>query len=160
MRPDACDVAESHRILVYGRRTTMKRIALAALLSGLAACSGGQKPTAKTGSDTPLLSKKFSLSWGIEQATAKADVFLQATDETGKQTSYPVGTYAGDCKVITPAAAMRAVTGVTCTSGVEIDAVVEGAEVVVLKGTGGDPMAREEVTRVAAPPGAKIELAT
>jgi hypothetical protein len=133
----------------------MKRIALALVL---AACGGGAKPATTTAAG-PVLAKRFSLAWGIEQAAAKAEVFLQATDETGKQTSYPVGSYDGLCKVITPAAEMKAVTGVACSSGVEVDAVIEGGDVIVLKGTGGDPMARQEVTRIAAPPGAKVEVA-
>src|SRR5215510_68315 len=134
----------------------MKRIALAIVL---VACGSAKPQTTGPGSDQAQLAKKFSLAWGIEQATGKAEVFLQATDETGKHTSYPVGTYDGQCQVITPAAAMKAVTAVGCSSGVEIDAVVEGADVVILKGVGGDPMAREEITRVTTPPGAKVEVA-
>lgn len=135
----------------------MKRIVVALIL---AACGGSTPPASGPGSGSEtVLAKRFSLTWGIAQAATKADVFLQATDETGKQTSYPLGSYDGQCKVITPDAAMKAVTAVSCTSGVELDAVVEGADVVVLKGSGGDPMARVEVTRVSAPPGAKVEFA-
>ena len=135
----------------------MKRLAIAIALT---ACGGGKKPdpaTAGSGSGTVLYAKQLSVSWGITQNPTKADLFLQTTDETGKQLSYSVGTYDGTCKTITPAAEMKALTGVSCTSGIELDAVIQGDEIVVLKGKGGDPMAREEVTRIGAPPGAKIE---
>lgn len=138
-------------MLLFG---TMKRMVVAVIL---AACGGSTPPAA--GPSEAVLAKKFSLTWGIQQAASKADVFLQATDETGKQTSYPLGTYDGQCKVIAPDAAMKAVTAVSCTSGVELDAVLEAADVVVLKGTGGDPMARTEVTRITTPPGAKVDVA-
>ena|SRR5438874_12367868 len=138
----------------------MKRLAIAIVL---VACGGGKKSastTAGSGSGQALYAKRFSVAWGITQNTGKADVFLQATDETGKQLSYPLGTYDGDCKPIPPPEAMKALTACSCTGGVEIDAVIQGDEIVVLKGKGGDPMAREEVTRIGAPPGAKIEAGT
>jgi hypothetical protein len=146
---------------------------LAIVLALVAACSGSAKKDTtppqegSAGSDGPALyAKKLAVSWGIQQTTGQADVFLQATDETGKQTSYPLGTYPGVCQVITPAPDMKALTGVSCTNGdtgTELDAVVSGDEVIVLKGatTQGaapDPMAREEVTRIKAPPGAKIQI--
>ena len=138
----------------------MKRLAIA--ISLVAACSGGKKSPANagsgSGSGSTMYAKQFSLSWGITQNAGKADIFLQTTDETGKQLSYPLGTYDGECKTITPAAEMKALTAVSCSSGIELDAVVQGSDIVVLKGKGSDPMAREEVTRVGAPPGAKIEV--
>ena len=136
----------------------MKRLAIAIVL---VSCSGSNKPATTAGSGSgsgpTLYAKKLSIAWGISPKTGKSDVFLQTTDETGKQLSYAVGTYDGDCKPITPAADMKALTGVSCTGGDELDAVIQGDEIVVLKGKGGDPMAREEVTRIGAPPGAKIE---
>ena len=136
----------------------MKRLAIAI---ALAACGGGNKAAstapAGSGSGTVLYAKQLAVSWGITQNPTKADLFLQTTDETGKQLSYALGTYDGTCKSITPAADMKALTGVSCTSGIELDAVIQGDDIVVLKGKGGDPMAREEVTRITAPPGAKIE---
>ena len=89
------------------------------------------------------------------------------TDETGKQTSYPVGTYEGTCQAIKPAEDMKALSGVNCTAGnggIELHAVVNDADIVVLKlkvqvGVTPDPMAREEVTRVKAPAGAAISAA-
>jgi hypothetical protein len=134
----------------------MRRFAVMVLV--VMACSGTSKP-AKTAGDgsgsQAIYAKKISVSWGIQGN----DVFLQLTDETGKQTSYPVGTYAGECKIMTPAPDMKAVSGVTCTSGsdkVELDAVVSGPDIIVVKGNGADPMSRDEVTRVAAPGGAAV----
>ena len=143
------------------------------VLAVLVACGGkGKQDTANAGSGSgsgsqALYAKKMAISWGIEDhGGTKADVFLQTTDDTGKQTSYPLGTYDGVCKVFTPAPEMKAVTGVSCTSdhgGVELHAVVDSEQVIILKlvvqaGATPDPMSRTEVTRVAAPPGAKVEV--
>jgi len=54
--------------------------------------------------------------------------------------------------------------GLEAAGGTELHAVVNDADIVVLKlkvqvGVTPDPMAREEVTRVKAPPGAAIEAA-
>jgi hypothetical protein len=128
----------------------MRGFAVALVL--VMACSGKSKHVATAGSGSQAVyAKKTSVSWGI----TGGDVFLQLTDETGKQTSYPLGTYQGECKVITPAAEMKAMTGVSCT-GVELDAVVSADEIIVLKGNGTDPMSREEVTRVKAPGGSAV----
>jgi hypothetical protein len=62
---------------------------------------------------------------------------------------------------------MKALSGVNCTAGnagTELHAVINDADIVVLKlkvqvGVTPDPMAREEVTRVKAPAGAAIEAA-
>jgi hypothetical protein len=139
-----------------------------AIILVLAACSGGSKNAATTagaGSGSAIYGKKIAVSWGIQQAESSADVFLQTTDETGKQVSYPLGTYQGQCKVVTPAPEMKAITAVQCNqpaTGVELDAVTTGDEIIILKantqnGVAPDPMSREEVTRVKAPGGAKIE---
>jgi len=145
------------------------RLAIAILL---VACSGG-KP--KKGGDTShkdgsaaIYAKKLTVSWGLQPKGSATDVFLQTTDETGKQVSYPVGTYDGTCTVIKPAEDMKAVTGVNCTAGsqgIELDAVTTNDEIIVLKlkvevGVTPDPMARQEVTRVRAPSGAAIESGT
>lgn len=138
-----------------------------AIILVIAACSGGSKKastTAGTGS-AAVYAKKLSISWGITQGDTSADVFLQTTDETGAQTSYPLGTYQGTCKVITPAPEMKAATAVQCNqpaTGVELDAVTTEDEIIILKantqnGVAPDPMSREELTRVKAPGGAKIE---
>ena len=139
-------------------------ITLAFLVScGTRARSGS---TTTASDEPPLLAKKVALSWGIEKHGEMADVFLATTDETGKQVSHPLGRYKGECAVITPDKSMNAVSGVACRTGgtgTELHAVIERAEdIVVLKlgideGVTHDPMAREEVTRVKVPRGAKIE---
>ena len=146
----------------------MMRFAIPLLLA--AACSGKakQEPTAGSGSGSApaLYAKKLMLGWGIQDHNGtSADVFLQTTDETGKQTSYPLGTFPGDCKIIKPPLEMKAVTAVACTTGAggtELDAVTTDTEIIILKGKSGstDPMGREEVTRVRAAGGAKIESGT
>jgi hypothetical protein len=63
---------------------------------------------------------------------------------------------------------MKAATAVACTSngsGVEIDAVIDGETVIVLRGDvkdGGapDPMSRVEIQRVKAPGGAAVQVGT
>ena len=143
----------------------MKRLAIAILL--VAACSGKSKTGTGTtaGSGSAVLAKKIVVTWGIQQKASGADVFLQTTDETGKQVSHPLGSYQGQCQVIKPVEEMRAATGVNCSvdsAGTELHAVVSDGEIIVLKmsvqvGVTPDPMAREEVTRVKAPSGAAIE---
>ena len=139
------------------------------LCAAAAACGSKnkQEPTTGSGSGSAIYAKKLAVSWGITAKGASSEVFLQTTDETGKQTSYPVGTYDGTCQVIKPAEDMKALSGVNCTAGdegVELHAVVDAPEIIVLKlivkvGVAPDPMAREEVTRVKAPAGAAIEAA-
>ena len=146
-------------------------VILLALIStgGLVACGGAQQP-APTGE--PMIAKKVDVSWGIEKhpetGEPMADVFLATTDETGKQVSHSLGRYKGECTVITPAPDMNAPTGVACrtgATGTELHAVVQhGDEIVVLKlgvdgGVKPDPMAREVVTTIKVPLGAKIEVA-
>ena len=144
----------------------MKRLAI--VLALLAACSSGQKKTTSgqgSGSDkTALYAKKISLGWGFQKQSSSTDVFLQTTDETGQQVSYPLGNFPGECKAFSPAAEMKALTGVTCT-GIELHAVVQDQDIVILKlhtdqGGTPDPMAREEVQRIKAPGGAAIEAST
>jgi len=137
-------------------------------LALVAACSGAAR-TEKTGtgSGEPPVARKVAVSWGIEQHGETADMFLATTDETGKQVSHALGSYKGICSVITPAPEMNAVTGVACrtgATGTELHAVIQnGEDIVILKlgidpGVKPDPMAREEVTRVKVPLGAKIQV--
>jgi hypothetical protein len=139
-----------------------------AIILVIAACSGGTKKgstTADNGS-AAVYAKKISISWGITQGDGSAEVFLQTTDETGAQVSHPLGTYPGKCRVVVPAPEMKAATAVQCNqpaTGVELDAVTTDDEVIILKantqnGVAPDPMSREEVTRVKAPGGAKVEV--
>ena len=144
----------------------MKRLAY--ILIAAACSGGGTKTTSTPGAgrgSAAIYAKKVVKSWGIQQSASSADVFLQTTDETGKQTSYPLGTNQGQCKVITPAAELKAVSAVACNqvaTGVELDAVATDEEIIILKGktqNGGapDPKSREEVKRVKAPGGANVE---
>src|SRR5689334_19121520 len=92
-----------------------------ALVAVVAACSDKGK-TGKTigngsGDGPPLLVKKVSVGWGISPQADLAEIFLVTTDETGKQTSHPVGTYKGKCTVVFPPAEMGALTGVSCVTG-------------------------------------------
>jgi hypothetical protein len=137
----------------------MKRLAI--VLGLAAACSGGQKPPTGTGSGSQVYAKKISLGWGFQAEGTTTNVFLQVTDETGRQVSHPITSFTGECKPISPAAAMKAITGCACT-GFELHAVVQGDDIVILKlpSTTTDPMAREEVTRIKTPGGAAIEAGT
>ncbi len=143
----------------------MKRLAI--VLGLVVACSSGQKPGTGSGSGSDkraVYAKKISLGWGFQKAATTTDVFLQTTDETGQQVSYPLGTFAGECKAISPAAEMKALTGVSCT-GLELHAVVQEQDVVILKlrtdqGGTPDPMAREEIQRIKVPGGAAVEAST
>ena len=139
---------------------------LAILVGLLSSCGGAAKPGGGSTAE-PVIAKRVALTWGLEKHGASTEVFLATTDETGKQVSHPVGSYRGDCAVITPAKEMNALTGVACRyggTGVELHAVIQhGVDVVVVKlgtdeGVTPDPMAREEVTRVTVPLGAKIEV--
>jgi hypothetical protein len=140
-------------------------------LASFAACSGKSKKGSTTGEGTgsgsaAIYGKKYVVSFGITQAESSAEVFLQTTDETGHQISHPLGTFDGQCQTMKPEADMKAVSGVHCAmagseKGVELDAVIVGDELVVLKldvqvGVAPDPMARTEVTRVKAPAGAAV----
>lgn len=143
----------------------MMRLALA-LGFALCACSSPSKPAAQTGGSAgaPLPAQKVILSWGIQPQGSAADVFLQTTDEMGKQVSHPVGTFQGQCAPTKAAAEMKAVIAVACkdgAGGIELHAMAGDAEIIVLKmkiddGVAPDPMAREEVTRVKVPGGAAI----
>jgi hypothetical protein len=150
-------------------RNAFVLLAVASCLS-LMACSGKSKPgstsTTGSGSDSPaVLTKKFHLSWGIQQGASSADVFLQTTDETGHQVSHALGTFKGTCAAITPAPEMKAIIGVLCkegATGTELHAVEQGAQVIVLKmpwaeGATPDPMDRTEVTRIGIPSGASVD---
>jgi hypothetical protein len=147
----------------------MKALVLAIVV--VVACSGSKNKqgpeAAGSGSGSAIYAKKIAVSWGITSAGSSSEVFLQTTDETGKQVSHPVGTYEGTCQVIKPAEDMKALSGVNCTSGssgIELHAVIDVPDIIVLKlkvevGVTPDPMSREEVTRVTAPTGASIDPA-
>jgi hypothetical protein len=147
----------------------MFRLVICFALGALVACAGkDKKDTQAVAGSGAIYAKKLALSWGISESGTQELVYLQTTDETGKQTSFPLGSYDGICKVFNPSADMNAVTGVSCTvdgspTGTELHAVVQGEDIIILKlvtqqGTAPDPMARTEVTRVSAPTGAKVEV--
>jgi hypothetical protein len=149
----------------------MMRLALAFVLV-VAACSGKSKQATSsggTGSDGSgtFLAKKVIVSWGIEQQGASGNVYLQTTDETGRQVSHSVGTYPGQCVKTSPAPEMKAIIAAICkdgATGTELHAVQQDADLIVLKmriedGVAADPMAREEVTRVKTPTGASVTAA-
>ena len=135
-------------------------------LASLAACPSkkGSTTGAGSGSGEAVYAKKISLAWGIQQGASSAEIFLQTTDETGKQVSHPIGTIKGTCSASTPAETMKAIIAVQCkdgATGTELHAVVQLPSVIVLKlriddGVTPDPMAREELTRIAVPTGASI----
>jgi hypothetical protein len=146
----------------------MRLLPVLSLLVAIAvACSGKSKQDATSPDDGsgPVLAKKLHLSWGIRAQSGSADVFLQTTDETGRQVSHPLGKFAGQCERFAPAEAMRALTGVRCmdgATGVELHAVVRDANIIVLRlrvddGVTPDPMAREELTRIKFPVGAAVD---
>jgi len=142
----------------------MTRIVITLAL--LASCSSAAKRESTTGGESVpvVMAKKVAVSWGITKVGEMADIFLATTDETGKQVSHPVGTYAGQCAVVTPAPEMKAVIGVACkdgATGTELHVVFQDPDIIVLKmrideGVTPDPMSREEVTRVKAPLGASV----
>lgn len=147
----------------------MTRLTIALLACALAGCPAKKANTTTGG--TSVLAKKIVLSWGISQEgqgdEQMGDIYLATTDETGKQLSHQVGRYKGKCVPITPAKEMNALTGVACTTGgggTELHAVKRADEIVVVQlgttpGAAPDPMAREEVTRVAIPTGVAVEVA-
>jgi hypothetical protein len=144
-------------------------MAIALALITCAGCPSKKKQptTIATGSGTGLthLVKKTAVSWGFSVEGQNTDVFLATTDETGSQVSHPVGRFAGKCEKHTAAKEMNAIIAAHCfpegMAGVEIHAVKQNSDVIVLKMSfaTADPMAREEVTRIAITLGAAIEAA-
>ena len=145
----------------------MKRIALALVVAAgivtVAACHKKAEPTGPKGT---IIAKKIQLSWGLSPHGAGSDVYLQTTDETGAQVSHNLGTFPGQCAETKVGPEMHALTAVACTgadAGTELHVVIQNNEdVVILKlltrtGVAPDAMAREELTRFKAPPGAAIE---
>lgn len=148
----------------------MHRFAMMVGLMGTACSGAPQPPTTNNGSAAgpALYAKKMSLAWAFQPSGPGTEVFVETTDETGKQVSYSLGTFDGDCKPHTPTAQMQAVMGVACTGGgtaVELHAVVHDREVVILKlraatdaNARPDPMSREEVKRIVVPPGTGVHV--
>src|SRR5262245_43597807 len=90
----------------------------------------GKKPS---GEPAPaVVIKQVQLAWSTEPASpARVDppqtkVYLAVTDETGRQTSYPLGVFPGSCSDQGPAQAYRAATVMQCSwdgRGVQLHAV-------------------------------------
>jgi len=146
----------------------MTRLAIALALFGLAACPGPKKPTTTTdqGTGEPVLAKKLSIAWGITQQGEMADLFLQVTDETGKQVSHELGRWKGTCAPDKAQDNMKAMIALSCRTGgtgTQLQAIQQGGdEIVIMKlgideGVMPDPMAREEVKRIKVPLGVAIE---
>lgn len=141
----------------------MHRLAFA-----LALFACGPKKPETTAKGPPPIPKRVAVSWGQERHDAQTEVFLQLTDETGKQVSQSVGSYPGTCTVKEPAADMNAQLAIACVDGdknTELHGVIQRDEVIILKlvldgGAKPDPMSRQEVTRVKAPGGAAIQVGT
>ncbi len=139
----------------------MTRLAIALLL---VACSGPAKPARPSGER--IMAKKLSLAWGITQEGEMADLYLQTTDETGKQVSHELGRWKGACAPAKAAPSMKALIALDCRTGgtgTELQAIPQGGdEIVIMKlgideGVMPDPMAREEVKRIKVPLGVAIE---
>lgn len=147
----------------------MSRTIAIAMLVVVCGCPNKKKDstTIATGSGTGLthLVKKTVVSWGFSPSGGNSEVFLATTDETGSQVSHPVGSFPGTCTTFTAAKEMNAIIAAKCATegmaGVEIHAVKQNNEIIVLKMSAAtaDPMAREEVKRVAITLGASIEAA-
>ncbi|HEY1817196.1 MAG TPA: hypothetical protein VGG74_32840 [Kofleriaceae bacterium] len=141
----------------------MKWLAIAFML---AACSGSQSSAPSNEGSAVIYPKKVVVEWGLSPSEdkTKTDVFLQTNDDEGKQVSYPVGSYEGECRTFHPAPEMNAVSGVACSVGpniVEIHAVIHDEDIIVMRlhsdpAHPPDPMSREEVTRVKIPRGTGI----
>jgi len=147
----------------------MRSLTIVSLLILLVGCPNKKKDptTVATGSGTGLthLVKKTVVSWGFSPAGGNSEVFLATTDETGSQISHPVGSFPGTCEKITAAKEMNAIIAAKCATegqaGVELHAVKQTNEIIILKMSAAtaDPMAREEIKRVAITLGAAIEPA-
>ncbi len=145
----------------------MTRLVIALALFGLTACPGPAKPTTGgSGSGEPVLAKKLSLSWGISQQGEMADLFLQVTDETGKQVSHELGRWKGTCAPDKAQDNMNALIALSCRTGgtgTQLQAIRQGGDQIVVvklgidEGVMPDPMAREEVKRIKVPLGVAIE---
>jgi hypothetical protein len=143
-----------------------RRFPCAAAIALLAACGHKTPATTTTtkGSDgPPLLIKSVTISFASKPAGDQSEVYMPVEDETGKVTSYPVGTVPGACATI-PADGKDLATLECKSSGpvVRLHAVQQGQDVVVLRetlvaGAQPDPLNREEISRASMPGDAAIK---
>ena len=145
-------------------------LVVVAALSACTACGGKSKDDTIV-DDRPA--RRATLSWGTTKAPPKGDVmtrtevFLGVTDEMGKAVSYPLGIYDGECVVLGPLPQYSALTAIQCTNsgaGFQLHANGNRSEIVVLRmpireGVEPDPLARDQLTTIPVPLGAKIEAA-
>ena len=149
---------------------SLRVVTIPAVVLVLAACSGGKGKDDTVPDNRPA--RRATLAWGTSAAAPKNDVprtevFLSVTEETGKAVSYPLGIYDGTCTIIGAIEAYHALTAISCVqagNGVQLQATGSRDEVTVLKmpivaGREPDPFAREPVTTIPIPLGAKIEAA-
>ena len=115
----------------------------------------------------PLPIKQVLIGWALqpsESGPTKTTVLLALTDEMGRVTNHPVGTYDGTCTDVGGIELYHADAAVTCGQagkGVQLHAVAGRGEVVVYamdiaEGTEPDPMARRQIADVDVPIDAKI----
>jgi hypothetical protein len=146
---------------------TVRGVKWLAIATLVAACGSAQQTTGAGSGSAVMYAKKVLVEWALhpnESDPSKTDVFLQTNDDEGKQVSYPVGTYDGQCRQFHPAPEMNAVSGVACSVGpniVELHAIIHDEDVIVTRlhsdpSHPPDPMSREEVTRVKIPRGTGI----
>jgi hypothetical protein len=156
---------------MWTSRAMISGLALAAVATTACTACGGKGKDDTVVDDRPA--RRATLSWGMTKAPPKGDVvtrtevFLGITDETGKAVSYPLGVYDGECVVLGALPQYSALTAVSCTNngaGFQLHANGNRSEIVVLRmpireGVEPDPLARDQLTTIPVPLGAKIEAA-
>ena len=148
------------------------------LAAALAALSCGSRKTQTRGdgpatargepdAGPPLPIKQVLIGWALEPSESgptKTAVSLALTDEMGRVTNHPLGTYDGTCTDVGGIELYKADAAVTCGhdgKGVQLHAVAGRGEVLVYamdiaEGTQPDPMARRQIAEVDVSIDAKI----
>src|SRR4029079_4528773 len=138
-------------------RRSSNRLALAALVC-LCACGhhkGATEAPKSSDAGPPPLVKRVSIAFEGQANGANVRVFLVATEESGKSTSYPLGDFPGPYTSIAADGADLVTfecKGDASTGTVRLHAVKEGQDVAAYRerfGSGGsaDPMNRDEIGR-------------
>jgi len=149
---------------------TIPGLVLAAAAAAMA-CGGKDKDRDTIPDDRPA--RRATVAWGVTpgaplgDVVTRTEVFLSITEETGKSVSYPLGTYDGTCVMLGPIEKYTALTAISCTNngvGFQLHAAGHRDEIVVLRmpvkdGVEPDPLARDQITTIPVPLGAKIEAA-
>jgi hypothetical protein len=148
------------------------------LAAALAAASCGSRRTQTRGDEPasaknqpdagpPLPIKQVLIAWALvpsESGPTRTTVSLALTDEMGRVTNHPLGTYDGTCTDVGGIELYSADAAVTCGQGgkgVQLHAVAGRGEVLVYamdiaEGTEPDPMARRQIADVDVPIDAKV----